>query len=149
MPTVEGRFGALLVEEQDAFRLTIRAHALIDERVDELLALAFVKNLPGLMKGPNFKRKVDLAVALGLMSESFSALLLIVTKLRNDLAHGRADSVSPARAKLLFEAIRTLSAPRRRGARRLALRITGPSRHVVDSHTPHHLGRARRLSDVR
>ena len=57
----------------DPFRLVIRGHALIDERLDELLAYAYVGEAPPFLRGPSFQRKVDLCVALGLAGRPGSA----------------------------------------------------------------------------
>ena len=65
---LEERLAALVGDTSDPFRLTIRAHALIDEKLDELLSCAFVGERPSFLRGPSFQRKVDLCVALGLMS---------------------------------------------------------------------------------
>jgi hypothetical protein len=100
---LEERLGALVGNTSDTFRLTIRAHALIDEKVDGLLSYAFVAERPSFLRGPSFQRKVDLCVALGLMSPGFANLINHFTRLRNELAHG-ADDVSTERAKLIFSA---------------------------------------------
>jgi hypothetical protein len=92
---------AALAGTEDTFRLAIRAHALIDEKLDELLSYAFVAERPSFLRGPTFQRKVDLCVALGLMSPAFANLINHVTKLRNELAHG-GDEVSTERAKTIY-----------------------------------------------
>src|SRR3954453_20998332 len=85
----------------DPFRLVVRGHALIDDTLDELLAYAFVGERPSFLRGPTFQRKIDLCVALGLMSSAFANLVNRLTKLRNEIAHG-ADEVTRARQGCLF-----------------------------------------------
>jgi hypothetical protein len=85
----------------DPFRLVVRGHALIDERLDELLAYAFVDERPPFLRGPSFQRKVDLCVALGLMSSAFANLVNRLTKLRNEIAHG-AEEVTTGRAEVVY-----------------------------------------------
>lgn len=92
-----------LLDGADPFRLVVRGHALVDERLDELLAYAFVSERPGFLRGPSFQRKVDLCVALGLMSSSFADLVDRLTKLRNEIAHG-ADDVTTRRAEVVYTA---------------------------------------------
>jgi hypothetical protein len=87
----------------DSFRLVIRGHALIDERLDELLAYAYVGEKPSFLRGPSFQRKLDLCVALGLISSPFASLVNRLTKLRNEIAHG-ADEVTTSRAKAVYSA---------------------------------------------
>jgi hypothetical protein len=87
----------------DPFRLVVRGHALIDERLDELLAYAFVGERPPFLRGPSFQRKVDLCVVLGLMSSAFANLINRLTKLRNEMAYG-ADEVTTRRAKVVHSA---------------------------------------------
>jgi hypothetical protein len=99
--SLDERLAALVRNNTDTFRLTIRAHALIDEKLDGLLSYAFVAERPSFLRGPSFQRKVDLCVALGLMSPAFANLINHFTKLRNEIAHG-ADEVSAERAKLIF-----------------------------------------------
>jgi hypothetical protein len=96
--SLDERFAAIGEGEPDTFRLTMRAHALISERLDELLSYAFVGDLPSFLRGPSFQRKVDLCVALGLMSPAFADVLNRFTKLRNKLAHG-GDEVSAQDAR--------------------------------------------------
>jgi hypothetical protein len=64
----------------DPSRLVIRGHALIDERLDELLAYAYVGETPPFLHGPSFQRNVDLCGALGLMSSPFASLVNRLTK---------------------------------------------------------------------
>jgi hypothetical protein len=92
-----------LFGEEDPFRLVIRGHALIDERLDELLAYAFVGETPQFLRGPSFQRKVDLCVALELMSSPFASLINRLTKLRNEIAHG-GDEVTTGRVKVVYSA---------------------------------------------
>jgi hypothetical protein len=87
----------------DPFRLVVRGHALIDERLDELLAYAFVGERPSFLRGPTFQRKVDLCEALGLISSPFANLVNRLTKLRNEIAHG-ADEVTTGRAEVVYAA---------------------------------------------
>jgi hypothetical protein len=87
----------------DPFRLVIRGHALIDERLDGLLAYAFVGERPPFLRGPSFQRKVDLCVALRLMSSAFANLVNRLTKLRNEMAHA-ADEVTTRRVKVVYSA---------------------------------------------
>jgi hypothetical protein len=92
-----------LLGGSDPFRLVIRGHALIDERLDELLAYAYVGEEPPFLRGPSFQRKVDLCVALGLMSSPFASLVNQLTTLRNEIAHG-ADEVTTRRAQVVYSA---------------------------------------------
>jgi hypothetical protein len=101
--SLDEQLTTLLGSTTDTLRLTIRAHALIDEKLDELLSYAFVAERPHFLRGPSFQRKVDLCVALGLMSPAFANLINQFTTLRNDFAHG-VDDVSTERAKLIFSA---------------------------------------------
>lgn len=87
----------------DPFRLVIRGHALIDERLDDLLAYAFVGERPTFLRGPSFQRKVDLCVALGLLSSGFASLVNRMTTLRNEIAHG-GDEVTTSRAEIVYSA---------------------------------------------
>jgi hypothetical protein len=91
----------------DPFRLVIRGHALIDERLDELLAYAYVGERPPFLRGPSFQRKVDLCVALGLMSSPSASLVNRLTKLRNEIAHG-GDEVTTRRVKVVYSAAHEL-----------------------------------------
>ena len=84
--------------------MAIRAHALIGEKLDELLSYAFVGDVPSFLRGPSFQRKVDLCVALGLMSPAFANVINRFTKLRNDLAHG-GDEASAQDAKEIHSAL--------------------------------------------
>ncbi|SRR6266540_699234 len=101
--SLEERFAALATESNDTFRLAIRAHALIDEKVGELLNYAFVAEMPSFLRGPTFQRKVDLCVALGLMSPSFANVINRFTALRNAIAHG-GDEVSTQWANDIYSA---------------------------------------------
>lgn len=87
----------------DPFRLVVRGHALIDDRLDDLLAYAFVGERPAFMRGTSFQRKIDLCVALGLMSSAFANLINRLTRLRNEIAHG-ADEVTTERARGVYSA---------------------------------------------
>lgn len=101
--SLDERLAVLVSNTTDTFRLTIRAHALIDAKLDELLSYAFVTERPSFLRGPSFQRKVDLCVALTLMSPAFANLINHVTKLRNEIAHG-ADEVSTEQAKMIYSA---------------------------------------------
>src|SRR5512132_339965 len=101
--SLDEQLATLVGNTTDAFRLTIRAHALIDKKLDALLSYAFVAERPSFLRGPSFQRKVELCLALGLISPAFANLINQFTKLRNDFAHG-ADEVSTERAKLIFSA---------------------------------------------
>jgi hypothetical protein len=102
--SVDERFAAIGDGPPDTFRLAIRAHALIGEKLDELLGYAFVGDVPSFVRGPSFQRKVDLCVALGLMSPAFANVINRFTKLRNELAHG-GDEVSAQDAKEIHAAL--------------------------------------------
>jgi hypothetical protein len=102
--SLEERFAALGDDAADTFRLTIRAHALMGEKLDELLSYAFVREVPSFLRGPSFQRKVDLCVALGLMSPSFANAINRLTKLRNAIAHG-TDEASVEDVRELYSAV--------------------------------------------
>jgi hypothetical protein len=102
--SLDERFAAIGEGPPDTFRLAIRAHVLIGEKLDELLNFAFVDDVPSFLRGPTFQRKVDLCVALGLMSPAFANVINRFTKLRNDLAHGD-DEISAQDAKEIHAAL--------------------------------------------
>jgi hypothetical protein len=60
--------------------------------------------VPSFLRGPSFQRKVDLCVALGLMSPAFANVLNRFTKLRNGLAHGGGE-VAAQDAKEIHSAL--------------------------------------------
>jgi len=96
----------LIRSERDTFRLTIRGHALIDEGLDSLLADAFVdKKIPGFLKGPTFKRKLELGLALGLIPPSLKEPIDRLSALRDKMAHGRISEVSRTQALEVFASV--------------------------------------------
>jgi len=99
-----------LIAEKDAFRLTVRAHAEIEQLVLMALQSVFVDSkLPDDLKHIGFARSLSLAIALGLIPPELKQVVKSLTDLRNEFAHaGGPNELSAARAKELIRPIRPL-----------------------------------------
>jgi hypothetical protein len=97
-----------VLTEIDPFRLTIRGHATIEKAMNEALADAFEGGLPGAIRSLPFRTTLSLLIALGVIDEPHAEVVRAVTRLRNDLAHGKIHDVSLERARTLVEPVKPL-----------------------------------------
>lgn len=96
-----------LLDEDDAFRLTVRAHAAIEQYIKMAIQSRFVdQKLPDEFKHLGFTRTLTLAISLGLVPPEIKRLSSPFTKLRDAFVHGMISEVSPERAKQVFDACR-------------------------------------------
>jgi hypothetical protein len=96
----------LLEEEQDAFRLTIRAWAALEAEIDALTEQLFRVPMQGGIKnlGSIWKR-ISVASALGVVPKELAPALDSLRQLRNDFAHGDVYDIDETRANSIIEAI--------------------------------------------
>ena len=84
-------------KEQDVFRLVIRGHAAIEEKIDITIQEAFNGSTPPELRRLPFKARLALFCALTGIPTRVVAPINALASLRHDFAHGRLDTLSRER----------------------------------------------------
>jgi hypothetical protein len=92
-----------LLDEDDPFRLVIRAHAAVEQYVKMAIQSRFIdQQVPDELKHLGFTRTLALAISLGLVPPEVKGLSRQFTKLRDDFVHGIISELTSERAKRVF-----------------------------------------------
>jgi hypothetical protein len=105
-PTVPQRLSdeefATLLTEDDVFKLAIRGQAAVQAEIDAAITETFVDDAPkNLETFGGFETRLDLAVALGVVSSRSKPLIKALAELRDRFAQGDISDLSPQRADAL------------------------------------------------
>jgi hypothetical protein len=92
-----------LVLQRDEFKLAIKGVTLIEQELLACVEEALVEKLEGGLRG--FRRRLNFAVALGIIPPKYKQLLAALGDLRNDFAHGSIESISAERKEALVKQI--------------------------------------------
>jgi hypothetical protein len=95
----------VLLQEQDEFRLIIRAHTAIETLIDASVERLFTQQWQGRMRRlGGFQTRLTLAIAMGVVDADLDPAMSALARLRNDFAHGTLDSVPRGRARTIVRA---------------------------------------------
>lgn len=94
-----------ILEEEDPFRVLIWGYALIEDALDGAIDGAFRDGTPDELKRLRLSARLALAQALELMPPDVAAAITALAKVRNRLAHGWDDTVTPEEVKSLSRVV--------------------------------------------
>lgn len=93
----------------DPFRLAILGFAKIDDALTKALDEAFDGELPKPVREANFRVRVAVATALGLVPQVFRGPLGKLAEIRNKLAHGQINDLTESHGRELYASLRELA----------------------------------------
>lgn len=107
-PSIES-FVDLIHAYGDTFRVGVRGQAEIERMIEEGLvaALGPASTLRPRFFG-GFERRLDVAIALGVIRVEHKSVIMTSARIRNDLAHGTFDEVPAKRADELLDQVREI-----------------------------------------
>jgi len=96
------------LRDDDVFRVVIRGFAVLEDALEGRIREALVQPLAGIGSA-SFRRKLDLAVALGFLEPAHRPRFQDLATLRNDLTHGKIDpeTVTAEMMEALYERLQS------------------------------------------
>lgn len=89
---------------RDVFRISIRGQAALEAIIDDAIEAAFTPESRTTARSfGGFERRLDLAIALGILKQEHRQAIMASARLRNDLAHDVLHDVPEDRARELFD----------------------------------------------
>lgn len=102
----DGPFAHLLEQENDPFRLAIRGQVFVEQEVLAAIRVAFHgQDVPKEISGASYPARVALVVGLGILPVEMKGLYTSLATLRHHFAHGKIETLTPARAKSLLREV--------------------------------------------